>query len=350
MLIQLQKRFKLLCAASAAIACQAAWADTPIASASASFSNLSFRLIDLDLNDGITPGMVLQGGGFVGASTSLGSNDPSPVMETVTLTGLPFSPQTISVGVGPGTGTLDADGMSGNSRSTVENALLYAQDQQQDDGMVKTHQKYTSGETISGASFGNHPAVAGFSSDALTITLTANTGLVIEGTATASMWLSQDHMFQTLDTLAGQITGFSPTVHPYATAFGAAQVDLLAALVTGSATGVADGELVLSKFSFREGIEGGAQICVSCPDDIWTEQSRTLSQNISIDYTNHSGGSVDVSFVLHAMASVTNTAQVSYYEVLDPPTVPVIPEPGTCALMGLGLAGLAWARRRHARR
>jgi hypothetical protein len=50
---------------------------------------------------------------------------------------------------------------------------------------------------------------------------------------------------------------------------------------------------------------------------------------------------------IQVLATVNNQSQVSYQEMLDEPPVPVIPEPGTWALMGLGLVGLAWARKRH---
>ena len=78
-----------------------------------------------------------------------------------------------------------------------------------------------------------------------------------------------------------------------------------------------------------------------------SEQVSQQSAALSMTYQNTTGSALDVSFLLIAEATVSQGANVLYF---PQPDVPVIPEPGTWALMGLGLLGLGWAHRRdHAR-
>lgn len=344
--ISLRTRQWAVCAVSmAALGSHTVQADTTVASANASLSNLTFRLIDLDPNDGIAPGMTIQGQGFMGAFTSFDVNDPSNTQQ-VQITSPIFPSQNLNQGLS--SATLSASGLTGTSITTVDSTLQQVLTEDGSDASGAWSQSSFDMYLEAGGTFGYHPPLDGFPENPLTITLTAHTRLVLEGTGSTALALSNQAMHEALAALNAQTGGFSPDAQRFSGFDGRAAAGLTALLATADLS-QPDAPFQVSRFSFEDELQESTGFCDSvegCHRVFAPDQSRTSSQNFTLEYTNTASQSTDVSLMFHAAGVVQQSGYLNVREIAPP--IPTIPEPGTYALMGLGLAGLAWSRRRHA--
>ncbi len=343
MFISSPSHHTILCTAlMAALASPAAQADTLTSSASASLNNLTFTLIDLDPNDGIAPGMTLSGGGRLLVADSSNITLPPDVEQFVSITGTSFPAVSVSGAAGLGSVALGTNSLAGDATGTLENAVATTRSTVGSDANSRWHQQYFETYTTAGGLLGWPYIEGSLSEQLLAITLTANTSLVIEGTASWSLAVFNQPMHGVISSLDSQVTGFSQDAQRYAGFTNMARAGFAVSL-----SGTQDP--APSQFEFEDRLTDAnydcAELVENCVPQLGPDQSRTMSRNFSVSYANSTNQSADVNAFFYADASVEQVGYLNYYE--STPQIPTIPEPGTYALMGLGLVGLAWARKRH---
>ncbi len=345
---------------AASVALMAAWpaAATPLASAGASFGDLRFRLIDLDPNDGIAPGVTFQGGGFA----DLEVLDPATGQLTIVnglqtdFNGLNFGTQTY----GNDTSSLVWNGPALTAQATLTTSgiaqRLENNTYRYDGYYGATTTTNDSVNLTSVGQVGSHPLL-GASEDAPTYTLTlaANTGIVIEGTASSFLQASAQGQ---ADLQAGWLasTGYeAPEYFLNSNLSGDVMVNaFLFTASTDSPDSFNGLEVHGSALTWYDNLNVGWASCSTCEGDLpGSDVTQSRSRAFALDFFNYSGQSKDVSLVLQARAGLNGYMSFNASVPLPTgpdPEIPPIPEPGTYALMGLGLVGLWGATRAQRRR
>ncbi|HIV72322.1 MAG TPA: PEP-CTERM sorting domain-containing protein [Candidatus Aquabacterium excrementipullorum] len=285
-----------------------------LASATASITGLSYHLVDLDLNDGITPWVQFGSNTYVLASAG-GSNQLS--------IGTPFdaSLQTASVTGATASASVSTTGLQSSAwldGQSIQNLVV--------DTSSSNTSLYTS-NALATTRYGTLGAdglpVPGYKET--NWTLSANTALVIDGIFTISVQVDGTQL---------------------------AQGTLLQGAQAGGTYGLIVDALANASFSiYADGVYGGANPLPALSDEavlqataahLWNVNgsgldNQSLTQSFTLQITN-SLASTRTGLLTTSVATSTHALFTS---PAFPPGAPV-PEPGTWALMGLGLGLMGW--------
>jgi hypothetical protein len=388
-----------------ATAHQAVAADA-VSAATLSLNNLQYRLIDLDPNDGITPGLVSNSAWSV---TSVGTGQPvadlvgpfdgyggtsfitptsAPVHEPI-IGGLlsPSAPFNITSSDG---GTSFIGTSNGISLNAVlnQNTLLtasatnteayndaYAYDYatgqygQSSGTITTTHTLTTGSQRLSvtsvpgdGSSATDNP----LGMPTTQFTLTPNTLLVLQGTASARITADRTAMMATINALPSMdgFYGAGPGHYESASVNSASgAVDLGAQILVADSLDInqtfanASGSGAI--FNLGIGYDQYQAYGGSAADATELLQANSVDKDWSIQIAN-TGNTAKAIYMIttlsvNAQQTLDTTTRISDITFTPNPIDPVIPdpgtvipEPGTYALMGLGLVGIALVRRRQA--
>lgn len=301
----------------ASLAATASAADGIVASGSASVTGLSYHLIDLDPTDGIAPSITFTGSYVgVGSVTSTWSDSPwsfVPVGDSVHTPGDLFSsaPASYASSSGNVTGGYSSNSAAINtSLSMTDFNALASAGSEGGYGVILT--------AASGMFFGrdDHPDYPGvwvpLNPGQSAFTLSANTALVIDG---------QWHVNANLD--LSQVT---PGV--FLNAFVTNHVSAGVALQLDDGK---DGVFAYNSIGLQQSLDGNG------PGELVIDRmSDAPDSPFSVQINNTSASSVNGALVLGAEADYN--VRVS------------VPEPGTWALMGLGLVATGLVSGRSTRR
>lgn len=292
-----------------------------LASASSSISGLTYRLIDLDTTDGITPSIQFTNNSVIaGTGFSWGN-------QIQTGAGTVFAPPSITLtdnGLSASTSGFQTSAELANSE--IANAPLRD---------PATYNGWFSKFGVVQSAFGTDTDIElGTPTpfpDEFSLTLSANTALVVEGVFNISNQLDATQLAQG-SVLQGIQNG------EYTTTFSSGAIGYMELY---SVEDLGAGPLALLKDSAQA--------------ESWLQQ--TLGAN-GLESSSGTGGSFQQAFSIQ----LSNLTSAQYNGVLklfvgsqmglqlqdtvvvvpEVPEVPAIPEPGTWALMGLGLGLMAW--------
>ncbi len=308
----------LLLALATGMAANAQAASPSVLTSMASLSNVQIELIDLNPNDGIAPALTFNGQGVLAAQLIN--------YDTGTYDGPGYANGNFLPNQEVRYDTADVTNVATGSSLSVANHLTWDR--------VATKLTDTPGGngSMSNVFLSNSAGLfyyePGCGSIDLPFTLTANTALVIRGTMSASASLQGGAISQALQE-SGYTGGWSPSRSGY----------LGASVSLSSWHDYIDGQdrAVGSYFSRSE-----ANVYLS-PDLLVSNDQLISGDSTASDFVVNFSNFDSIS----RMGSVTLTVQAT--DDLTLMTVQAIPEPSTYALMGLGLVGMMWARRRVAR-
>lgn len=320
------KRSFALCAVFLAC-CGAASADvTDVANASTSFSGLNYTLVDLDLDDGITPWIqfnnnyVLQGFNLnfsnIQFNSQAGSVFTAPA-GSITVDGLQASS---TPGANSTSSQLKAENIQDLQYGGSSDPLIAYQG-----AVVLT----THGTGVDGGMNIPVPLPGEFA-----LTLSPHTLLTIQGTAQASTSvdlskLTRGALLQDVSNNLYGVRLLSSTV-------------MTASLVTNGYISPDTGDFVadrLDQMEFLLEVEQSlSRDGLSIPEGGFLSDS--AEQTFSIAMANFTSQSLNGDLFLGTRSEAT--LYVADPLVTEVPQVPGIPEPGTYALMGLGLGLMAW--------
>lgn len=359
-------------------------------SASTSLNNLRIRLIDLAPNDGVAPSISVNG-----VSLSL-STDQTPwggdpvswvwVQDSPTAVLSPtslslqdaFNPATPSVVVQDtvaGTSATMGNSWTASTALTGEalanspaQAMQYVTNipntprfDPATGGLIWGTETVTRDELVrsSAAAVSNQATYTPDTGEEPTFTLSANTLMVLEGTATVSAQIDK-----------ARVDSFMGTLSPDSTMTGWAQAQVLMALGVGGYDYMSPGTTLETNRLQEQQLSAGLAFDASgafsqrSSDGSYllfdpSEQSvdgivtASGARTFALSYANGSSSDALVYFYINQSAVVSEqlvtAGNVEVTFTPDVPTVPNIPEPGTWAQMGLGLLGLV-AAVRHRRR
>lgn len=378
----------------AAASMQVAHAADPIFSSTVTIGDIRYRLIDLDANDGITPGLTVSGGNWVSTTTL----SQAPVSNG-DYYGTGLTTPTISGGAGYQVGPLGQG--SPVASSTPDNSIsLSASSTQASASITASSLNVKSGSAVDGyGSYGysidgTNDATGQYGRFTVTSTatqymssvirsasvgtvdggdlqpvvmqLTANTLLVVEGAATINMSVDRSNLVGSLVTEGGVLPGYYPTAPgQYAWSggqFGDGSASAVASLrLADTFNGVMFGEFTNgsgSGFSMDKSLSYNADGFSRWDPESQsyvTDEAMVLNiaetQNWTLSVANLGSGSKTV--YLGAGLNTDFNQSVSHTETITDVTftpmdiTPSIPEPSTYVLMGLGLAGIALTARRR---
>ncbi len=381
-----------------AIAAPCASAADVLGQATASVQGLRYRLIDLDLNDGITPTMTISGGWVAGASpdTSVDSYYFDPLASgngfmssrDIHLLGNGGGVSAVSPN-GTGSAAVGTNSFSVGAQLTSEHVVSSGSGPYTNSGYMNylgdnRYEVYD--QTITSTSL-DGTARSGLLSivpatnvnefdpyDGISpslITLSANTLLVMEGTASIDLALSRSAERAAKAGLpATDVSDPLHTITSELSARGRAAAELNLVIVQELGTYAGFGSSMqnqLANFSFTDALEfagdQGFMSFVSAGElgelDLVIEdvESKTLSSSKDFMMTLSNVTGSEIQATIEARLTSEVSQHISTYSAekvvtdeitigTNPGGTGAIPEPGTWALFGLGLAGIAVARRK----
>jgi PEP-CTERM motif len=362
-----------------------------IASATASISSLRYRLIDLDLNDGITPTLSVGGGlsvsGFTSVKNADGFVEQNPLDQNNIASTPWFSSGVITwASAAPGASATLGGGMVStsvkvNSDSLLANARLESnttnsQIQTYDNDGILRYATVT--ETINRQSTSAQQYVEAMSelpnldvtdefgnvypTPQPNITLSANTLLLVEGTLTLAVNASSQAFSSAISSVLSPLALANGNHQGHLSAFAGVGFDPVSTyqvlpggstLEQGQPTYTALNQ-ALSFDTYRVSQDWAPYDPDAAPK---TELNGGDARAFALTFANT--GTVDLQGFLSVRVNVDAYVTSDAYQqdttltFGDPvpdtpvlPPVPGIPEPSTYALMGLGLVGIVLARRR----
>lgn len=299
---------------------QTAHAST-VSSSSSSVTGLTYRLVDLDTTDGITPWIEFTNNSVVAGTGFSWGNQFQTVAGTV------FAPPSLTVtdnGLLASAGGLQTSAQLASSE--IENAPLrdpatYA------DWFAKFGLIQSAYGTDTDIELGTPTPFPG----EFSLTLSANTALVIEGTFHITTQLDATQLAQGSALQGIQNGEYTATF--VSGAIGYAELYSVEDLGAGPLLLLKDSaqaESWLQQTLGASGIETSSGTAGS------------FQQAFSIQLSNATSGQYNGALKLFLGSQLTLSLQDTVVVVPEVPEVPSIPEPGTWALMGLGLGLMAW--------
>ena len=329
----------LALALCAALTAPSAHADALISSATASITNLRYRLIDLDLTDGITPGLSINGA-WIGNLNATGSDGASLSGSGGYRSGvLPFSNNAAVV-------TSLANGVAsttiGGSELTASSSL-YQSNLFKISSTDISYGPYEPGVTVSNQStttYASSYSIVG-SNPTLKFQVTAHTLLVVEGTYNSSIYVDRSSMVDSTILVNGPMHQETVSSHD---GFGNVDSGMSVVLTDSEDTGnemsaFTKTEFFYDQFGFFDDASGlydadtAALTKTFASSSDWSTQIANSGNGTKTMFLTASVGAVMFSKLTHVNTIVDRTN---------------LPEPGTYALMGLGLVGMSLVRRRQA--
>lgn len=282
--------------------------DTVIQSTSAQITGLSYRLIDLDTNDGIDPSLTfdLTAGGInaVTYNNRLGIQDGQ--YDDTYFVGLtPEASKTVSFN--GATASAGPSGYSTSVQTTVDQHINLAPS------------AGYGGATTFNANVSTFPDGVNYTN----MTLSANTLLVITGTASIT---SQNN----LQPLLAELNLLNPGQEAWAS------------IAPDSGARI---ELNLERRNIDpNNIQSETDTSNFLLNTYGADPVNDINSAFTLQFANVGGASSDLSFTVGVGVTNAIVSGLDSIVIIDPP--PSIPEPGTYMLMGLGLVGIGCARRR----
>jgi len=352
-----------------------------IGTASATLDQLSYQLVDLDPNDGITPAVLFSGqwGGVFGSAGTIFDiprSDPMPSkpigefdpFEDIAPQG-PFmaapSPLSAISADGSSTVTMGNGSFSATTRLTTDD-LLYASREgtlpvdelgQTPPGDYLTRDSFATGEKLAEVMVSPDGVAQTHALIYNTVELSPNTLLLIKGRFSASAFGDRS----TLASLPNDPTPLSGGGVGHA--MGSLMMELVdsESLNSGGVNGTAS-SVALNKIVFmtRDALGYTNPDLNDGENPVLPVSEQTLTQSGQWDWTlqymnaSASAKTLSLSTAMEATVGI-EARQLDYTNVPELPPVIIdpdtgtIPEPGTYALMGLGLVGIALVRRHAAR-
>jgi PEP-CTERM motif len=334
-----------------------AMAMSSLAGASVTLGGLNLQLIDLDLNDGVTPSLTLTAPITLNFLDHANSDSQTLVEDsynwdtanrssTTGMSSFNTAPNGFKASaqiapsdlllttLGPYVNSVD-DGTGNVGRSTTivdssanSSVNLNARNLGQEDFNANTNQW--------------EQRFAG--------TLSANTALIITGTTTLSLTLDRASLSGVrLDDTGGDV---EQTLN--GSALASASFKLIGGDISKLGSGYNNGlggDVFQSSFETSDSIEylQTEDVALGRGGVLLTEGliNRELIQNFSLVAFNTTGNATDIGMAVDVYAGASWRNSVATSTQVNLPSTPGVPEPSTYALMGLGLVGIALASRRQ---
>jgi len=377
-----------------------------LATATASVSNLRYRLIDLDPNDGIAPTVTFSGNlvGQANTTTKVTTNGVDYFGAPYTSTNISQNPDDLTkIVTAPlfgQTGTLEVlstlpgakaslgpalSASTGLSASAINDSLITSSysntysgtsiDYSRGDNLVRP---YTTSYTNTSAAvearhqaqvnqqFAQSPGVTdpdtGWTSDPVqlpNVTLSANTLLVIEGTANIGLYMDQ----VALDAATRAALGDFTADGRYGGYYGSSTDASVNVSIGSNPNAIIDtilpgGTVVSNQQSNTFSMSNSSDFFAY--DGVNGTQNTNDTQTFAVSFANLGSISVQKVLSIDVSANTNVSGSLSGYQsvttwgdpisdvpVPTPTPTPGIPEPSTYALMGLGLVGIVVASRRQ---
>lgn len=308
---------------------------TVLATSRATLTNVSFRLVDLDPNDGIDPSVTFNSN----ADIRVRSNSPNGPQEVFSYTGSgsgslifssPVNTATASLGLTPSSASVGGGGAQASSGTSLDDVLRFVRDPWERNFR----------ELGGMASVGAYGPFSDYHNALSSLTLSGNTRLIIEGTAQINLDID-------LNPLVSALTEAEKT--------------------KGLMLGLMANPFVMLNHQFKDPVlvdEATYLGIGSWLSDLPPDFNSSLLFRINADsvagsdFVRSASATSLLSFQIDNLQNVTRPGQlgwvvqsglsngISYVHDVLPPGSPAIPEPGTWALMALGLCGVAWRTRR----
>lgn len=300
-----------------------------LSSASTSVTGFTYKLVDLDLSDGITPWIQFTNNYLlIGVNDNTNINLQSPATDAFTAPSLTITGNGLSASSSAGAFSTSAQLDS----QTVQNLQMPPTD-------ITVYSGAAAAQTTFGTGVNNEVGYPEPLDGEFSWILSPHTALVIEGNAQVSSQVDLTQLAQGSLLQGVQNNQYGLRINSYAVVIAELTADATFSSVTGNflpqLEDYAQVSVQTGQALDRDGI-------VVSPDEVLSD---SLDQFFSVQVANQSTESRGGKFqLLNGSQHDLNFTSPLVPEV---PQVPGIPEPGTYALMGLGLGLMAWRVRAH---